>query len=337
MTGKEESIRVRLKAVAARKGVSFQYASLLYMHEGFLRRLAVSSYRERFILKGGLLLQCLSESSSRTTKDIDLLGNGIANDPATIAEIISAIIATPEDDALRFDQDSLAVEDIMEGNEYHGIRLHITCYLGNIRNTIQVDIGFGDAVETPFREIDYPILVDGRKFSMLTYPLSTVIAEKFETMVALADINSRMKDFWDVAYLLENFDIPEEELAQALKATFQNRGTPLPTEPTVFSSTFASSEATLTRWKAFIRRSHLPDKDWGNALSIIQTRLAPIYQTLKKDGNMSDLSEYIDNKKKRDTEFEKNYEAGYKDFKAGLSFIEPKEEEGTREEPAKKQ
>lgn len=170
---------------------------------------------------------------------------------------------------------------------------------------------------------------------MLSYPLASVVSEKLEAMVSLADI-SRMKDFWDVAYLLENFDIPEEELAQALNATFQNRGTPLPAEPTVFSSTFASSEAALTRWKAFIRRSHLPDKDWGNVLSIIRTRLAPTYHTLKKDGNMSDLSEYIDSRKKRDTEFERDYEAGYKDFKAGLSSIEPKEEEEARKEPAKK-
>ncbi len=280
MTGKEESIRARLKTVATRKGISFQYATLLYMHEGFLRRLSVSSYRECFILKGGLLLQCLSESSSRTTKDIDLLGNGIANDSATITAIVSAIIARHEDDALRFDLDSLAVEDIMEGNEYHGIRFHITCYLGNIRNTIQVDVGFGDAVETPFREIDYPILIDGPKFSMLSYPLSTVIAEKFETMIALADINSRMKDFWDVAYLLENHDIPKEELVQALKATFQKRGTPIPAEPTVFSSSFASSEKASTQWKAFIRRSHLPDMDWKVVLSIIQTRLAPAYKAL---------------------------------------------------------
>jgi hypothetical protein len=284
VTGKEASVSARLKIVAARKGVIFQYATLLYMHEGFLRRLSVSSYRERFILKGGLLLQCLSEYSSRTTKDIDLLGREITSDPATIAAIVTSIIAAPEDDALRFNQDFLAVEDIMEGNEYHGIRLHITCYLGNIRNTIQVDIGFGDAVATPFREIDYPILIDGRKFSMLSYPLSTVIAEKFETMVALADINSRMKDFWDVAYLLENHDIPEEELVQALKATFQKRGTPIPAEPTVFSSSFASSKAALTRWKAFIRRSHLPDMEWDSALSIIRTRLAPKYTALQKAG-----------------------------------------------------
>ena len=108
-----------------------------------------------------------------------------------------------EDDALTFDEDTLEAEAITEGNEYHGIRVRITCHLGNIRNTVQVDIGFGDAVESSLQEIDYPILADGRTFSLLSYPLSTVIAEKFEAMVALADINGRMKDFWDVAYLLE--------------------------------------------------------------------------------------------------------------------------------------
>ena len=77
--------------------------------------------------------------------------------------------------------------------------------------------------------------------------------------------------------------------------------------------------------------------EWAAVLSMIRTRLAPTYQTLKKDGNMSALSEYIDSRKKRDTEFERNYEAGYKDFKAGLSSIESKEEDGTRGKPAKKQ
>lgn len=282
MTGREESVAARLKMAAARKGISFQYATLLYMHEGFLRRLSASLYRDRFVLKGGLLLQCLSESSARTTKDIDLLGRGITNDAADIKEVVCAITATPEDDALRFDQDSLEVEDITEGNEYHGIRIRITCYLGNIRNCIQVDIGFGDAVEAPLRKIDYPILVDGRAFSLLSYPLSTVIAEKFEAMVALADINSRMKDFWDVAYLLENHPIPDNELLEALKATFEKRGTPRPAEPIVFSSEYAISEIALGRWRAFLKRTHLPDREWSKTLAVIRDRLRPLYETLRK-------------------------------------------------------
>ena len=282
MTGREESVAARLKMAAARKGISFQYATLLYMHEGFLRRLSGSAYSDRFILKGGLLLQCLSESSARTTKDIDLLGRGIANDAAVIKLTACAIAAIPEDDALHFDQDSLEVEDITEGNEYHGIRIRITCYLGNIRNGIQIDIGFGDAVEAPLWEIDYPILVDGRPFSILSYPLSTIVAEKFEAMVALADINSRMKDFWDVAYLLENHPISDGELQGALKATFEKRGTPRPADPIVFSSEYARSESALARWKAFLNRTHLPDKEWGKTLDVIRDRLRPLYETLRK-------------------------------------------------------
>lgn len=282
MTGREESVAARLKMAAARKGISFQYATLLYMHEGFLRRLSGSAYSDHFILKGGLLLQCLSESSARTTKDIDLLGRGIANDVTAIKLAACTIAATPEDDALRFDQDSLEVEDITEGNEYHGVRIRITCYLGNIRNGIQIDIGFGDAVEAPLREIDYPILVDGRPFSILSYPLSTVIAEKFEAMVALADINSRMKDFWDVAYLLENHSISDGELQGALKATFEKRGTTRPAEPIVLTSEYARSETALARWRAFLKRTHLPDKEWGKALEVIRNRLRPLYETLRQ-------------------------------------------------------
>jgi len=280
MTGREASIAARLKNAAAKRGIRFQYAILLYMHEGFLRRLSASPYRNRFILKGGLLLQCLSEPSARTTKDIDLLGQGISNDTAEMKAIVSTVVVAPEDDGLRFDQTTVVVEDITEGNEYHGIRIHVICYLANIQNTIQIDIGFGDAVEAPPKEIDYPILVDGRAFSLLTYPLSTVIAEKFETMIALADINSRMKDFWDVAYILENYPISDGELLRALNATFQKRGTPRPIDPLVFSTAFLSSDVALTRWKAFLKRAHLPEYEWSKVLDTIRNRLRPLYDTL---------------------------------------------------------
>gem|GEM_PF-3154772 len=99
MTGREASIGVRLKIVAAQKEITFQYATMLYMHGGFLRRLSESVYRNRFILKGGLLLQCLSESSPRTTKDIDLLGRGIPSDIAQMKVTVSEICQTPAREA----------------------------------------------------------------------------------------------------------------------------------------------------------------------------------------------------------------------------------------------
>lgn len=281
MTGREASVAARIKAVAMEKGITFQYATLLYMNEGLLRRLSGSPFRDRFVLKGGLLLQSLAESGGRTTKDIDLLGNGIENDVENLRAVFSSIGKIEDEDALRFDDISMNVEAIMEGADYHGIRLRVPCFLGNIRNTIQIDVGFGDAVEPPPRHMRYPLLIGGREFFILSYPLAAVVAEKFETIIALADSSSRMKDFWDLAFILEHFEIPEEELHAALRATFERRHTPRPAEPLVFSHAFVSSERALGLWSAFMKRTHLPVQAWENALEIIKGRLAPLYKEIR--------------------------------------------------------
>jgi len=283
MKGREASIAARLKNVAIEKGISFQYATLLYMHEGLLRRLSASPYRDRFALKGGLLLQCMAESGGRSTKDIDVLGNGVGNDTETLRAIFVAIARISADDGLRFDDAAMKADAITEGAEYHGVRIRMPCYLGTIKNGIQVDVGFGDAVVPPPREIEYPILVDGSTFSVYAYPLAVVIAEKFEAMVTLADSNSRMKDFWDVAFILECFDVPDAELKTAVKATFKQRRTVLPEKPLVLRDEFADSVLAEAMWTAFLKRTHLPDTDWHKTLATIRSRLSDVYNDMLKE------------------------------------------------------
>lgn len=154
-------------------------------------------------------------------------------------------------------------------------------YLGTIRNGIQIDVGFGDAVDPPLRVMEYPILVDGSAFSLYSYPLAVVVAEKFETMITLADINSRMKDFWDAAFILENFGVPEDELRSALCATFERRNTQMPENPLVFSAGFAESERTRVLWASFIKRTHLPEKSWEDVVATINRQLRPIYEEIR--------------------------------------------------------
>ena len=89
-----------------------------------------------------------------------------------------------------------------------------------------------------------------------------------------------MKDFWDLAFILERFDIPEDELRASLKATFRWRRTPMPAEPLVFSPSFMRSEKALAMWSAFIRRTRLPDMAWESALTLIRNRLTPLYGEL---------------------------------------------------------
>ncbi len=142
MKGREASIAARLKNVAIEKGISFQYATLLYMHEGLLWRLAASPYRERFALKGGLLLQCLTESGGRSTKDIDVLGSGIENDAESIRAIFVSMARISADDGLRFDDEAMVAEASIEGAEYHGVRIRLPCYLGTIKIFLTPSQGF---------------------------------------------------------------------------------------------------------------------------------------------------------------------------------------------------
>ncbi len=284
MKGREASVAARLKNAAIKRGVGFQYATLLYMQEGLLRRLAASPYRDRFALKGGLLLQCLTASGGRTTKDVDLLGLRIDNDAETLKSIFASVVQTVADDALRFDEATIEAEPNAEDSEYRGVRILMTCCLGTIRNGLQIDIGFGDAVDPPPRVLQYPILVDGSAFSLYAYPLAVVVAEKFEAMIALAEINSRMKDFWDTALILERFDVPDVELAQAMKATFAQRETPMPESPYVFSPRFADSERAKALWASFLKRTRLPATAWEEVLATIDRRLRPLYEELRGAG-----------------------------------------------------
>ncbi len=173
------------------------------------------------------------------------------------------------------------VEAIVEGAEYHGVRIRMPCYLGTIRNGIQIDVGFGDAVEPPLREIPYPILVDGSAFSLYSYPLAAVVAEKFETMLSLGSVNSRMKDFFDVAFILDNFEISDSDLRTALRTTILRRGTEMPEQPDVFSPAFSSAGNVPVLWKAFLKRTRLGDIELDDVLETIRGRLEPIYREVR--------------------------------------------------------
>jgi hypothetical protein len=129
--------------------------------------------------------------------------------------------------------------------------------------------------------MEYPTLLHSLHFIVLTYPLASVVAEKFEAMIALGEINSRMKDFWDVAYLLGNYKLTDEELQEALKATFQRRNTPMPEDPIVFASDFENSKVLINRWQAFLKRTLLPYRAWNEVLAVIRTRLSPLYSEIR--------------------------------------------------------
>ena len=121
MNNVEAYIRARLTQKAKERGITFQYASILYMQEGLLARIAGSAYSGKLILKGGFLLFANQQAAGRTTKDIDFLGDGIPNDPQALAKIFAGLVSREYGDGLSFDGDSIRSERITEGADYHAV------------------------------------------------------------------------------------------------------------------------------------------------------------------------------------------------------------------------
>ena len=219
------SIHRRLLNVARAEGRPFNELLQHYGLQRFLYRLSKSEYGDRFILKGALMLTAWDSSITRPTRDIDLLDH-IENLPETVAGAMRDIceVAVGED-GLCFDGESVSAERIIEGASYAGVRVRFTGYLGAARIPMQIDVGFGDALVPEATEVQLPTILDLPPTVLLGYSRESVIAEKLQIMVALGELNSRMKDFYDVWLLATRHAFEGFVLSEAVRATFARRKT----------------------------------------------------------------------------------------------------------------
>ncbi|MES2642623.1 MAG: nucleotidyl transferase AbiEii/AbiGii toxin family protein [Myxococcota bacterium] len=258
-TNSAASVRARLANLIATRGGDFQTLLDEYANERLLCRLARSPHADQFVLKGATLFTIWTGKPHRATKDIDLLGYGDASAEhmeAVFREV--AAIEIPED-GLVFDPSSVRSESIRKEIHYGGIRILIRGKLANARLNMQVDVGFGDSVLPAPERTTVPCLLAGLPVTaMRAYPREVAIAEKYAAMATLGITNSRMKDFYDVWYLAMTFAFDGDRLAAAIRATFQRRETPLPSEPPVaLTQEFAADAGKAVQWQAFARKARV--------------------------------------------------------------------------------
>ena len=247
-----------------------------YALERLLHRLSLTPHRERFVLKGAMLLATWFDEPHRATRDVDLLGFG---DPAEDALLgtFREIMAVEVDDGVSFDLKGQRIEAIREEVEYGGSRLRTTAALAGARIPITVDIGFGDAVEPGVEDIDLPVLLDMPSPHLRAYPPETVIAEKLHAMVALGRANSRMKDYYDVWMLTSAVEFEPERLRRAIVATFARRNTVIPAMvPDGLSDAFAADAGKQRQWEAFARNLSGPVPGLGLIVSELRQRLTAL-------------------------------------------------------------
>lgn len=275
------SIRQRLRNQARADGQDFQLLLTHFGIERLLYRLAHSSHAERFVLKGAMLFRVWEDRSPRQTQDLDLLGRG---DPDTMAEVFAEIagVAVTPDDGLVFDAGSVHAEPIRDQAEYRGVRLGIEARLGSARMSLQIDVGFGDAVTPGAVRAPYPTLLDLPAPVIRMYPRETVVAEKFQAIVALSTANTRMKDYFDLWHVAENYTFDGAQLGRALHRTFERRATSLPDHtPPGLAAEYLGAPARMRQWKAIVQRSTgiAPETSLSAAGAVIAGFLMPATAT----------------------------------------------------------
>lgn len=247
------SVRARLLNLARDRGQVFDLLLTRYALERLLYRLSISNYRDRFVLKGAMLVTAWFDDPHRPTRDVDFLGFGDSSSQAVLT-VWKSICEISLDDGITFDSDALRADPIREELEYGGLRLRTIAILAGARISVTVDIGFGDAVEPGIEELNLPVLLNLPAPHLRTYARETVIAEKYQAMVALGKANSRMKDFYDLWVLSRTYAFDTQRLAQAIAATFTRRQTAIPEVlPDAFTPEFFNNEGKQKQWAAFIR------------------------------------------------------------------------------------
>ena len=269
------SVKQRLLNMARAQGRGLDILLVRFALERLLFRLSRSAYRDRYVLKGGMLVTQWLDHDNRETRDADFLGFG-ESDAETIKAIFAEIMAITSDDGLDFDTKALTATAIREDMEYGGIRLKTSAYLERTRIPVTLDIAFGDALVDGAQNIDYPSLLDMERPNIRAYPPAQVIAEKFQAVVALGLANGRMKDFYDLWAVPKAMGIEEKALDTAIAATFERRATPIPTvRPVGLSAAMAEDAQAQRRWRAYVESLELEAPDFADVLDDIWALLAP--------------------------------------------------------------
>lgn len=279
------SIRQKLLNLAQKRNDDFGLILTKYGLERILFRLSKSKYRDAFILKGALLFEVWTKQRHRPTRDADFLAAGDSS-PERFVHIFRelSVFEFPHD-ALRFDAKTVKAERIKENADYSGVRVTLTAFLENSRIPIQIDIAFGDKVTPGPLETVYPTLLDLPAPHILTYPRETVVSEKLEAIVKLGITNTRMKDFHDLHTLSTTFSFDGKILAEAIGATFKQRGTDFPESgvPIAFSSEFFADTNKVKQWRAFCHKnkSYVAQTDFVQIIARLSSFLVPPIRAIR--------------------------------------------------------
>lgn len=273
-----------IRNLSREKSADAQLLMRNYMMERFLERISLSEYRDKFILKGGMLVAAMVGLDARSTMDLDATVKGANVNVEDIENLISAIVSVPIDDGVKFQLKSIS--EIMDEAEYPGIRVSMTTTFDGVVTPLKIDISTGDAI-TP-REVRYSfkLMLEDRSIDICAYNLETVLAEKLETIITRTTTNTRMRDFYDI-YILDQLHgntLNRQTLYDALLATAKKRGTERHLAEAVDVLNEVESSPVMQKlWESYRRKfSYAADLEWN----IIMRAVRSLYALSEKESSL---------------------------------------------------
>ena len=247
-----DQVKGRIKSVAQKNKADARTLMRIYMMERFLERVAVSQYKDNFIIKGGMLVTAMVGVALRSTMDIDtsLKNQNLSAEDAL--RIVNEIKNIDLGDGVTFEIKE--VSNIMDEMEYPGIRFTMNAVMGKLITPMKIDISTGDVITPRAVEYQYKLLLDDRSISLWSYNLETILAEKLQTVLARGLLNTRMRDFYDIRTLLAIYEqeINAEVLGRAFDATCKKRSTEnLGTDAPQIIAAVENDEQLHALWKSY--------------------------------------------------------------------------------------
>ena len=261
-----------IRNLSKKKSADAQILMRNYMMERFLERISLSKYRDKFILKGGMLVAAMVGLDARSTMDLDATVKGVNVNVDDVADLIVGIVSVPIDDGVAFQINK--VSEIMDEAEYSGIRVSMTTVFDGVVTPLKIDISTGDAITPKEVRYSFKLMLEERSIDIWAYNLETVLAEKLETIITRATTNTRMRDFYDI-YILEQLHgntLNAQILHDALLATARKRETEghLAEAKEVFAEV-EGSPVMQQLWTAYRKKfSYAADLEWNIVMKAVR-------------------------------------------------------------------
>lgn len=286
MEDRGASVIAKLKNKAKVSGKPLQVHMQLFCQEEFLRRLSISEYADNLILKGGLFIYALTNFESRATVDIDFLLRQLPGTVEEIEAIIRKILAIDTgNDFITFEAKGFI--PIALERKYKGVEFQIIGHIKNTRTPFNVDIGIGDVIVPKAEKRAIPVQLEDFECPQIsTYSLESTIAEKFDAMLQRLELNSRMKDFYDIYFLAHTFNFDGRKLQEAIFETLQNRGTAYNRDSLNAVIALADDSDMQTRWRQAVRRMQLPEQAFMKVMNTLQAFLTPAFDAVVNEDEL---------------------------------------------------